>query len=85
MFKTREGGGGQGPFKQCLKKLHNWFGMASLTLMGVMLVAAIKAETHLKPALDPKKASTDETFTFKEINFQSLGQLSEISPTNKDP
>ena len=50
-----------------------------------MLVAAIKAETHLKPALDPKKASTDETFTFKEINFQSLGQLSEISPTNKDP
>ena len=30
MFKTREGGGGQGPFKQCLKKLHNWFGMASL-------------------------------------------------------
>ena len=31
MFKTREGGGGQGLFKQCLKKLHNWYGMASLT------------------------------------------------------
>ena len=25
-------GGGQGPFKQCLKKLHNWFGMASLSM-----------------------------------------------------
>ena len=25
------GGGGQGPFKQCLKKLHNWCGMASLS------------------------------------------------------
>ena len=31
MFKTRGGGGGQRPFKQCLKKLHNWCGMASLT------------------------------------------------------
>ena len=28
MFKTR--GGGQRPFKQCLKKLHNWHVMASL-------------------------------------------------------
>ena len=27
-------GGGQRPFKQCLKKLHNWFGMASLTGAG---------------------------------------------------
>ena len=33
MFKTREGGGGQGPFKQFLKKLHNWLGMASLSQM----------------------------------------------------
>ena len=33
MFKTREGGGCQGPFKQCLKKLHNWRGMASLRMM----------------------------------------------------
>ena len=33
MFKTREGGG-QGPFKQCLKKLHNWRGMASLISRG---------------------------------------------------
>ena len=33
MFKTREGGGGQRPFKQCLKKLHNWLGMASLSQM----------------------------------------------------
>ena len=33
MFKTREeGGGGQRTFKQCLKKLHNWRGMASLIL-----------------------------------------------------
>ena len=30
MFKTR--GGGQGPFKQCWKKLHNWCGMASLSM-----------------------------------------------------
>merc|ERR1712218_195757 len=29
MFKTGEGGG-QRPFKQCLKKLHNWHVMASL-------------------------------------------------------
>ena len=28
MFKTREGG--QRPFEQCLKKLHNWYVMASL-------------------------------------------------------
>ena len=31
MFKTREGGGDQRPFKQCLKKLHNWHVMASLS------------------------------------------------------
>ena len=31
MFKTR--GGGQRPFEQCSKKLHNWYVMASLALV----------------------------------------------------
>ena len=29
--KRGRGGGGQGPFEQCSKKLHYWFRMASLT------------------------------------------------------
>ena len=42
MFKTREGGGGQGPFKQCLKKLHNWHVMASLRYSPCFAVALLK-------------------------------------------
>ena len=42
MFKTRGGGGGgQRPFKQCLKKLHNWHMMASLSWVILMMIIII--------------------------------------------
>ena len=43
MFKTR-GGGGQRLFKQCLKKLHYWYGMASLSRQ-----VLAEVEFHLSP------------------------------------
>ena len=63
MFKTREGGGGKWPFKKCLKKLHNWYGMASL----IIVIVFVKSCPILKLILAPvgKRVSSLSHFKLK--------------------
>ena len=83
MFKTREGGG-QRPFKQCLKKLHNWLVMASLNcLLCIHMDRNVTLELHdLKtefyPSFPRQGGRSDSRNIFNKRQIQAVLCLIDI-------
>ena len=72
----KRGRGGQRPFKQCLKKLHNWFGMASLNVMKVCCATGFS----LRPR---KKQACNQATTIIGIQQQKITEMIILCGNNK--